>query len=228
MELAEWFAAMARNLLGRGDMAATLHETCQLAVAIIPACQAAGILQVHRNQRIETPAASSQAAEELHTLQYELDDGPCMDAAWEQRTTVIADMKADTRWPRFSARAAELGVQSMVCFQLFTHKDTLGALDLFSDQTDAFDEQDIELGLVFAAHTAVAMAGAQSEATLRSAIVSRQRIGEASGILAARHGITTTDAFAMLAKASQDRNIPVRELAERLVDAENAAARKCH
>jgi transcriptional regulator with GAF, ATPase, and Fis domain len=225
MDLAEWFADMARNLLSRGGVADTLNETCQLAVAVIPGCQSAGISQVHRNQRIETPAATSPTAEKLHTAQYELNDGPCMDAAWKQHTISIPDMTAEDRWPRFAEQAVQLGVHSMLCFQLYTHQDTLGALNLFSDNADAFDEHAKELGLVFASHTAVAMAGAQNEATLKSAISSRQHICEAVGILAARHHITTTDAFRMLSKASQDRNFPLRELAARLVQAENAAAR---
>lgn len=119
LDLAAWFADMGRDLLARGGVGDTLNEICQLAVAAIDACQAAGVSQVHRGQRIETPAATTKVAEDLHTLQYELNDGPCMDAAWEQQTIGIDDMTDEGRWPRFAAEAAKAGIRSTLCFQLF-------------------------------------------------------------------------------------------------------------
>lgn len=225
LELAAWFAEMGRELLSRSDVADTLHETCRLAVAAIDACQSAGVSQLHRGQRIETPAATTETVEQLHTLQYELNNGPCVDAAWRHHTVRIDDMTRDQRWPRFADKAAKLGVRSMLCFQLFTHKDTLGALNLFSDTPHAFDDHDTDLGLIFASHAAIALAGAQTEADLQSAVSTRQHIGEAVGILAERHDLTTHDAFRMLARASQHHNIRLRDLATRLVDAENAHRR---
>lgn len=221
MEWAEWFAAMARDLLSRGGVADTLNETCRLAVVAIEPCQAAGISQLQRGQRIQTPAATTELAAQLHTLQYELNNGPCLDAAWEQHTVHIQDMRTEDRWPRFAAAAAKQGMRSMLCFQLFTHHDTLGAMNLFSEVPDAFGEPDIELGLVFASHAAVAMSAAQTEASMSAAIVTRQRIGEAAGILSERHNITTTAAFTLLAQASQNANVPLRDLAARLVETEN-------
>jgi GAF domain-containing protein len=125
------------------------------------------------------------------------------------------------RWPRFASRASVLGVGSMLCFQLFTHHDTLGALNLFSDRPHAFGADDRELGLIFASHAAVALAGARADAHWAEAVHSRQRIGEATGILSERYAITTSAAFTMLARASQEHNIKVRELAYRLVATEN-------
>lgn len=221
LDLAGWFGNMAHDLSSRDNVADTLHEICRLARDAIEACQAAGITQVHRRQRIEVPAATNETAERLHTLQYELGDGPCMDAAWEHHTVQIDDMTVEKRWPRFAAQATRMGVRSMLCLQLFTHEDTLGALNLFSDRPRAFDEHDRELGLIFASHAAVALAGAQKEAGLEAAVRTRQIIGEASGILSERHDVTTTDAFRMLVKVSQDHNIKLRELAERLVKSED-------
>lgn len=222
--LAEWFAQMGRDLLKRGTVAETLDEICTLAVAAIEPCQDAGVSQLHRGQPIETPAASSHAVEVLHTLQYELGEGPCVEAACGDHTIRVDDLSRDERWPQFAKRATELGLRSTVCFQLFTHKDNFGALNLFSSQPNAFDQNAIELGLVFASHAATALAGIQNEETLKSAISTRQQIGEASGILAARHGVTTGEAFRMLVKASQNRNLLLRDIAARLVAAENEAA----
>jgi hypothetical protein len=53
-----------------------------------------------------------------------------MDAAWEQQI-VRADVGADHRWPELGTQAAQLGVGSMMCFQLFVAGDQLGALNMY-------------------------------------------------------------------------------------------------
>lgn len=221
-DLAQWFAAMARNLQSRSGVEATLDATCQLAVDAIEGCQSAGVSLVHRSGRIDTPAASTELVHRIHSMQNDVGEGPALDVIWEQHTVQIDDMSAIAdRWPRFASRASELGVGSMLCFQLFTDRDTLGALNLFSDRPHAFDADDLERGLIFASHGAVALAGAQSEDNWAGAVHSRQLIGEAVGILSERHAITTSAAFAMLSKASQEHNIKLRELAYRLVTTED-------
>jgi transcriptional regulator with GAF, ATPase, and Fis domain len=219
---AQWFAAMARDLLARGGISDTLGQVCTLSVAAIDGCQSAGISLVHRGKRIDTPAATDTRAVNLHQAQYDLGDGPCLDAIAEQHTVQIDDLATDDRWPRFARHATAAGIRSMLCFQLFTDRDTLGALNLFSEHAVAFDETDREVGLIFASHAAVALAGAQKEAHLTTAIHTRQRIGEVCGILAERHHITTQQAFHLLVQASQHQNVPLRDLAARIVSTENA------
>lgn len=44
----------------------------------------------------------------------------------------------------------------MLAFRLFVDEDAMGALNLYSKASDAFDDESRELGAVFAAHAAVA------------------------------------------------------------------------
>jgi AmiR/NasT family two-component response regulator len=62
-----------------------------------------------------------------------------------------------------------------------------------------------------------AVRGAQAEDHLWQAVHSRQLIGEAVGILAHEHRVTTVAAFANLTVTSQQTNVKVRELAARIV-----------
>jgi hypothetical protein len=66
----------------------------------------------------------------------------------------------------------------------------------------------------------VVAAGAFADraANLEVAIQSHRHIGQAIGILVERHRITPAEAFAMLKRASQDRNIKLRELASRVIE----------
>src|SRR5688500_8550226 len=68
------------------------------------------------------------------------------------------DLLAETRWPQFSRRAHdETGVTSILAVRLFAEHETMGALNLYSTQPDAFDDTDVAFAAVFATHAAVAM-----------------------------------------------------------------------
>jgi GAF domain-containing protein len=70
-------------------------------------------------------------------------------------------MATETPVARFTARVAALGVRSMLSFQLYVEHDNLGALNLYSRDTDAFTDESEEIGMLFATHAAVAMAHAE-------------------------------------------------------------------
>ena len=42
----------------------------------------------------------------------------------------------------------DFGIKSMLCTQLFTNEKQLGALNIYSTESDAFDEEDQEVGPV--------------------------------------------------------------------------------
>ena len=106
---------------------------------------------------------------------------------------------------------------SIVSFRLFTTEDTLGALNLYSRTRDAFDEDDVYDGYALAAHVAVALAAAENVEHLETAIVNRTVIGRAEGILMERFDLTPAQAFAVLRRVSQRRNVRLYRVASELV-----------
>ena len=106
-----------------------------------------------------------------------------------------------------SARAIEAGVESMLAFRLFVSDETLGALDLYGSRRGAFDEAARAFGTVFAAHAALALAGEQVHEHdlevadgLRQALLTRDVIGQAKGILMVKRRIDADGAFDLLAR----------------------------
>jgi GAF domain-containing protein len=150
-------------------------------------------------------------------LQERLQQGPCLDAVRDQRVVRVDDVGADDRWPEFARKAAALGVGSMLCFQLFVEGDHLGAMNLYSRTPQAFDEDSEEIGLLFASHAAVALAGAEHEENLREAVATRDLIGQAKGILMERYNITAEQAFVALIRVSRNSNKKMRAVAEELI-----------
>jgi len=198
----------------------TLQAVTTAAVAAVPgAAQAVISLVTGRKKIIQAQAGTDPGAQHLDELQAELDDGPCLTAIWEQQTVHIPDMATETRWPRFAAAASEAGVGAMLCFQLFVAGDNLGALNLYSPTAGAFTEESESVGLIFATHAAVALAGAQQERQLTAAMISRDIIGQAKGIVMERFHINADQAFTLIARLSQEQNIRLNDLAAQLITA---------
>ncbi|MCE6995468.1 ANTAR domain-containing protein [Saccharothrix sp. S26] len=105
----------------------------------------------------------------------------------------------------------------MLSFQLFVQDDDLGALNLYSPDVRAFDEDSQHVGSLFASHAAVALAASQEREHLTEAMRTRDLIGQAKGILMERHKFTGDQAFTLLVRASQRANMKLRDLADRLV-----------
>lgn len=211
-----------------GQLARSLHQetpetilklVVAAAIEQIPGTDEASLSIVTGGRKIESQAPSSVLPSRLDALQMELGEGPCLSAFSAQRTIRVPDMAAEDRWPDFARGAADAGVGSMLAFQLYVEGgDNLGALNLYSRQREAFDADSEHVGLVVAAHAAIALAEARQIGHLHQAIESRDVIGQAKGILMERYKITAHQAFLLLAKASQQANRKLHVIAEELAN----------
>ena len=218
-KLARHLADMARDIQSQADVSAATDRIVEAAAALIGGDgSAAGITLVHRQRRVETPAATSDAVRRGDTLQYELGEGPCLDAAWVQELVYSNDLPGDHRWPKWGPQVAEeLGVRSMLCTQLFTNENQLGALNVYSPHLDAFDTNARETAVLLAAHAAVAVAAAQQVDTLKVAVDHRTTIGKALGIVMVLYDLDDQLAFEVLRRLSGQQNRKLYDLAQEVV-----------
>lgn len=215
--LGDAMSRVARELQAdHGDVEATLQAITAAAVTTVPGADGCSISYVLGRSKVEPRASTSELPRSLDALQQELGEGPCMDAIWENPVVGIEDMVSDGRWPAFNEQAAERGVRSMLCFQLFVVGDQLGAMNLYSGTAHAFDDGSLEIGQIFAGHAAVALAGAEHEEQLRMAMGSRDLIGQAKGILMERYRVTAQQAFDVLSRVSQEENRKLVDIAGEL------------
>lgn len=214
--LAQQLSDLARSLQAEPDLDQTLQAVVGAAADNIAGADYAGITRIDRNGRVGTPAATDELVPRIDQAQYETNEGPCLDAIRYDATIRCDDLQADERWPRFAARALELGVKSMLSFQLFVRDRELGAPNLYSREPHVFDDSTEQIGLLLASHAAVAMVGAESQHNLLAAVQHREVIGRATGILMERHKMTGDQAFALLIRTSSVTNRKVRDIAEEL------------
>ncbi len=217
LKVAEMFADVARSLAAPGDLQAKLDKIVHLAVDQLGGCEFAGMSLVS-GRRITSPAASSDVPRIVDAIQSQVGEGPCLDAIKEHEVFQTGDLPAERRWPQFAQRAfQETGIRSILALRLFVEEETMGALNLYSSQRDAFDETDVALASVFAAHAGIAMLSARREQQLERRADSRDLIGRAKGILMAQSKVDDDRAFEMLRRASQRLNIKLVDVAERVI-----------
>lgn len=215
-QLATQLSEFARTAQQQRDPHTTLREIVRAAIELVPGCDEGSISVVLGRRTVTSEAAASELPQVVDRLQ-ERFGGPCFDAVYEQETVRVADMATEVRWPEFTRGALQAGAAGMLAFQLYVEGDNLGALNLFSREANAFDDESEHVGLMFASHAAVAYASAQQQERMTRAVATRQVIGQAQGILMERHKLTGDQAFAVLVRASQHNNIKLRDVAEKLV-----------
>jgi GAF domain-containing protein len=116
----------------------------------------------------------------------------------------------------------EAGVLSGLSFKLYTADRSAGALNLFGFEPATWDTEDETVGGVLAAHAASAILANQQERQLKTALHTRDRIGQAKGMIMQRFGVDDVRAFDMLRTLSQEQNIKLTEIAQRVIDTRDA------
>lgn len=211
---AEVFAEVALDLENT-EAEHTVDRVIEIATTCVP-CDGASVMLVH-GRRIELSAATNDLAAAADRLQVEIGEGPSLEVLYRPESYTIEDIETDTRWRRWAEQVRPLGVRSALSVRLRTHGERVGSLDLYSRESNAFDEDDASIAAIFADHASVAISAAHTELGLRRAIDARHVIGQAQGILMERFDIDADKAFAVLRRYSQDRNIRLRAVAETLV-----------
>jgi transcriptional regulator with GAF, ATPase, and Fis domain len=198
------------------SVADTLAGVTAAAVDLIDGVDHADIMLIEKD-RFESLAATAPVVVELDAAQERLGQGPCLQAAVADSVIRCTDLREEARWPQFAAAAIKLGVYSMLSFQLYTGRGGAGALNLLGSAPRAFSLEAEALGAMLATHAAVALAAVKRERQFESALASRDRIGQAKGILMERFNVDAVQAFELLKRLSQTSNTPLRTVAERLI-----------
>ncbi len=225
-DIANQLSELARTLQAESDTEAILKDIVDTAIRLMPHAAEASISLVRARRSIESFAASSDLPRGVDAVQSETRQGPCLDAAYTERIVRVPDLSQEPRWPKFAERAWGLGARSMLSFQLFVEGDNLGALNVYGDGVNVFDEECEQVGLLVAAHAAVAFADSQEIKQLNDALINRDVIGQAKGILMERHKISAHQAFTLLTTVSANTNIKLVRIAEHLATSGEFAAEK--
>ena len=201
-----------------GDLDHTLQAITTAAVEALPAVTSASMTVKHADGRLETAGPTDEQLLDVDRAQYELQEGPCYEAAVDTAHVIADDLEHDPRFPRYAEVALAAGIRAQAGLRLFETPKSQGALNLYSDQVGAFKDFET-LGALFAHQAATAIGYAREVQNLQEAISTRTTIGQAVGIVMERYGLTDERAFAFLARVSQQRNVKLRLVAQEIIAA---------
>jgi GAF domain-containing protein len=223
-QLAELVADLERDGI---ETAAGLRELVENGVRHVAGSQYAGITLVQRDKAVTNVVATDRYPMVLDAIQDRYGEGPCLAAAWRHQMVYAGDV--DQRWPRYQRDALEqTPIRSIVSYELFVDGNTMGALNFYADHPHAFNDESLEIGGVFATHVALAWSMMRRHNQFRSALVSRDIIGQAKGVIMERFNLDAVEAFEALTRLSQQSNIKVIDIAKGLIDSEHPLKPRRH
>lgn len=206
------------------DAEGALDELVANLLAHMPRAQHAGVTLTTDDGDVQTLAATGAHPVALDRIQRRLREGPCLSAAWKHHVVRMDDICCDERWPDFCREvAATTPIRSILVFELFTGQGSTGALNFHAETPDAFDDDAVEVGLTLATHAALAWHMVRRDEQFRSALASRDVIGQAKGMLMERFDIDAVRAFELLKRLSQNMNTPLADVAQRVVGRHGSA-----
>jgi GAF domain-containing protein len=210
------FAEIAASLHDSDTFEETVDKVLEFALKAVGG-RYAGVVFVRRGQ-VETVASTDEVVARLDQLQMQLGDGPDISLATNRGSVLVADTRTDPRWSRWSRAAAEAGVRSMVGSRLYVSGDVMGSLNVYASRPGTFSEEDQSVAQVLARHAAIALANVEEQSGLLRALDSRKLLGMAEGILMERFGLNDDQAFDVLRRYSQNKNLKLREIAAIVVE----------
>lgn len=177
-------------------------------------------------------ASGSGVAQHLDGLQVSSGDGPTVEA-WCTGTTVTStDLAAEPRWGGFTLAAVQAGPTALAAVPVCSGGEMIGVLTLYGSARAGgpSSEAALDRAAVFAAAIA-ALVGHDRHVTelrttaeqLRTAMDSRAVIEQAKGMVSVWRGCGVDEAFAVMSRWSQDRNVKLREVAAFVVGAPDQA-----
>lgn len=110
-------------------------------------------LTVKARRSFTTLGATSDLASELDALQYEVQQGPCVEASVETGWFRSGDLGRDERWARWGPQAQHRGVGSVLSIGLLSQQRPFGSLNFYAEPTGAFvDPDEVDLAHLFTVH----------------------------------------------------------------------------
>lgn len=216
------------TILNPYDLQELLHRLTQHASAVTGS-YGAGIM-LSGQHGLGFAAASNDLIIDVEAIQDRVDSGPCHAAFGSNEVVAVDDLRSEHRWPEYRQRALELGFESVVGFPMRAWGQTFGVLDLYRRQATSWTDADLDAGEIMTSmgagyilHANQLQAQHNLAEQLQTALESRDTIGQAKGVLMARHGIDAAAAIDMLRSTSQRTNVKLRDVAAELLETERTS-----
>jgi GAF domain-containing protein len=203
------------------------HAVHSLARAVrdaLPGSIGAGVSILNPHALPVSSGSTDSVVERADALQYQFVQGPCLTAWATQQSVLIRDVATDRRWPNWSAAVVNLPIRSVVSTPLISGGEAIGAMKIYADTPDVFEDATTALMELFAAPAATLLSHIQTaeiperiSESLQSALYSRDLINRACGVLMERHTLTEDQALQQLMREARASRSTLSEVSAALL-----------
>lgn len=172
-----------------------------------------------------TAATNDRDAWQADQVEFDTAAGPCVEALRDGATNEVVDLSTDGRWPAWATMATVLGFGSAGGIPAEVSAGQRIALDLYAPATGAFSGEPMQRASLLVQElartlpTAMRLFEQTKRATdLQEALASRSTIDQALGVMMAQNRCSRDEAFGILRRASQHRNLKLRDLAATVIE----------
>lgn len=219
-EFNERLARVLKLVRTERTLPAQLEAAAAMAKRTVSTCDAAGITLVIVGEPV-TSAATDRVVLEVDLVQYDTEQGPCLEAMAESRMVRVDLVESDIRYSRFAPGALDVGINSIVSFPLLAGDRSVGAFNLYSHQGDAFDDDTERAMAPILGYTGDMLSTSPLYAYsldlvdgLVESLEDRAAIGQATGVLIARNHWSTEEAFDAVRDRALVQGVSLREAAD--------------
>ena len=171
-----------------------------------------------------TVATTDRDGWEADQIEFDAADGPCYEVLCKDAAFDGIDLRTERRWPAWAAVADLLGFTSAAAVGADLEPGQKLVLDGYSVEDAFLHQAVVDRAQQFIDELASTLPLAlriTQQATeisqLQDALASRSTIDQALGVLMAQNRCTRDEAFGILRRASQHRNIKLRDVAAAII-----------
>jgi hypothetical protein len=172
-----------------------------------------------------TVATSDRDAWTADQVEFDAADGPCVEVLLEGTVFDGIDLRTERRWPAWAAVADLLAFRSAAAVGADVEPGQKLVLNCYSAGDALLDHAAVDRAqqfveeLAFTMPIALRLAQQSNEVSqLQQALASRSTIDQALGVLMAQNRCTRDEAFGILRRASQNRNVKLRHVAAAVIE----------
>lgn len=222
LETAALLRELTAGLIAVDDFDEALCQLVRIARDAVPEVDSCGFTALRAGEPAGV-ATSDPGRAELDDLRHG-PDTPVLTAIRRRDMITAQDLDHESRWPVWTGHARRLGVYGVISAPVDVDEQVIGAINLYAGAADVFTTRHQLTAMLLAEHAGLLLAavrGRERRAAqadqLDSMLLAEGVIGHAVGVIMTQRGCPAPEALEVLRSAASSLDIPLSEVAERLV-----------
>ncbi|WUI10364.1 GAF and ANTAR domain-containing protein [Micromonospora sp. NBC_00421] len=222
LETAALLRELTAALIAVDDFDEALTELVRVTGDAVPGVVWCGFTALRAGEPAGVAASDPRLAE-LDDLGHGA-ESPAMSAISRREMIIAADLTTEERWSAWTDRARGLGVRGVISAPVDVDEQAVGSINLYADRAGTLGTRHQLTAMLLAEHAGLLLAAVRDRARRAElagerdgALLGENVVGQAVGVIMTQRGCPAPEALDVLRSAASSLDIPLREVAERLV-----------